>query len=126
MEENTGLLELLLAGRLEEPPEKLLKMSRLSKELGRPVNFKIRALSYNQINEFVRGKEDSELLIVLEGLAEPDLRDKRLLAKFGALTPLELLRDKRFLRPGEVISLSRQIEQLSGYREDVFEDAIKN
>lgn len=121
----TDLLELLLSASCQLP-EKELKMGRLSKELGTDVIFKIRGLSFNQIDEYVKNKEDSEINIILEGLVSPNLKDARLLQKFGAFTPAELLRDQRFLRPGEVLKLAVEIERLSGYSDNIFEEITKN
>lgn len=124
-EKKTDIIELLLSTGCNRP-EKELKMTRLSQELGQDVVFKIRALSYNAVNEFIKGKDDIEPYIVLEGLVSPDLKDTRLLAKYHALTPVELLRDARFLRAGEVFSLAKEIEELSGYNGNIYEEIAKN
>lgn len=124
-EAETDVLELLLSAD-PHVPEKELVMARLSEELGCEVKFKIRAMSYNAITEFVRGNDDSTLRVILEGLVSPDLKDSRLLAKYKAATPLELLKNPAFLQPGEVENLSIEIERLSGYRPDTFRETIKN
>lgn len=118
-------MDLLLSAK---PPvlERQIKMKRLSQELGKPVVFTIKALSYNVLNEFVVNKDESDLWTVLEGLVEPNLKDPRLLDKYGAATPIELLKDLRFIRPGEITKLATEIHRLSGYSNDVFEDIVKN
>jgi hypothetical protein len=119
------IIDLLLSNS-PKVPEKELRMDRLSEELGTDVVFKIRALSYNTVAKFVRGKDESELCIVLEGLVSPNLKDGRLLEKYKAATPMELLKTNNFLLPGEVAELALRIEQLSGYRANAFEEVIKN
>ncbi|MEG1967325.1 MAG: hypothetical protein RR142_06585 [Clostridia bacterium] len=121
----TDILDLLLS-KAPQYPTKKLKMNRLSEELDAEVVFEIRALSFNQIDDYIRNKDDSEINIILEGLVSPDIKDDRLLKKFGALTPGELLRDPRFLRPGEVLKLAVEIERLSGYSDKIFEEIAKN
>lgn len=125
MEPEANVLDLLLKAKIDRPPEKSIRSSRLSRELGQPVVFKIRAVGYGKVTE-LKDQEDVELRLVLAGLAEPDLKDSRLLEKYGAPTPMELLRDMRFLLPGEVTELAREIEKLSGFRKTVFEEVRKN
>lgn len=121
-----NILDLLLS-KTPQYPEKSVKMARLSKELGEEVVFKIRALPYTAVQDYIKSDaEDSDINIVLGGLVEPDLKDSRLLNKYGAVTPAELLRDARFLRPGEVLKLSNEIGKLSGFGEKVFEEIEKN
>lgn len=45
---------------------------------------------------------------------EPDLKDPRLLEKFGGATPADVV--KRMLLAGEIADLSAVVERLSGYR----------
>lgn len=123
--DNTNYIELLLE-RAPAMPEKQLEMKRLSKELGVPVMFRIRAVSYSHVVNDILGKPDAEVMLVLDGLVSPNIKDQRLLAKFGAPTPAELLRDARFLRPGEVMRLAKEIERLSGFGDEVFEEITKN
>lgn len=123
--EEINLLDLLLSAK---PPvlEKQIEMKRMSEELGQPVVFTIKALSYNTLNEFIFGKSDSDVRTVMEGLVKPNIRDAKLLEKYGAATPVELLKDLRFIRPGEVTKLAVEIHKLSGYGEDIFADVVKN
>ena len=126
MGENINVIDLLLS-QTPVYPQKSIKMIRLSKALGQDVVFKIRGLDYKAVDEFLKGSGgDSDISIVLHGLLSPDLKDARLLQKYGALTPAELLRDQRFLRPGEVQKLSNEIARLSGYSENILEEITKN
>lgn len=125
MTEPTNVLDLLLNASVELPTKKV-KMKRLSKALGSEFSITLQALSYNQVVEYIRDKDDSELRILLEGIVDPDLKDSRLLSKYNAATPLELLKNPRFLLPGEVTGLSREIEELSGYRQTTFSEIKKN
>lgn len=123
--EEINLLDLLLSAKTPVL-EKQIEMKRMSEELGRPVVFTIRALSYNTMNEFINGKADPDVRTVMEGLVAPDLKDASLLDKYGAATPIELLKDLRFIRPGEITFLAIEIQKLSGYSKDVFGDVVKN
>lgn len=125
MNEETNLLDLLLSAK-SPVLEKQIEMKRMSEELGQPVVFTIKALSYNTLNEFITNKPDPDLRTVLEGLAAPDLKDASLLAKYEAATPMELLKDLRFIRPGEITYLAIEIQKLSGYSKDIFGDVVKN
>lgn len=125
VETETDILELLLSAT-PKLPEKELVMTRLSDELGVEVRFRIRALSYTTITEFIRGKGDFDLRVVMEGLVSPSLKDTRLLMKYNAATPLELLKKTEFLLPGEVAELALEINQLSGYGDETFKEVIKN
>lgn len=50
----------------------------------------------------------------MAGCVEPDLKDPRLLEKFGGATPADVV--KRMLLAGEIADLSAVVERLSGYR----------
>ena len=119
------VLDLLLKTAPAKLPEKNVKMLRLSAEAGADVIFSIRAISYNRIAE-IQDSKDLPLQLLLEGIVKPDLKNDRLLAKYNTATPMELLRDGRFLLPGEVADLARQIEMLSGYRKTIFKEIEKN
>ncbi|MEG2526710.1 MAG: hypothetical protein RSA62_05775, partial [Oscillospiraceae bacterium] len=70
----TDILDLLLS-KAPQYPTKKLKMNRLSEELDAEVVFEIRALSFNQIDDYIRNKDDSEINIILEGLVSPNIKD---------------------------------------------------
>lgn len=128
-------LDMLLAidpAKLKDRPTKRLYMPRFSELAGGDIYFTIRALTLDEIKavrekathvtfnkksherEEVYDSEDGALFIILEGVIDPDLRDKRLLERYEAATPKELL--KKILLSGEIDSLSSQIGQLSGFK----------
>lgn len=114
------ILELLLSKEITKLPEKVIKHKRLSKECGQDVTFKLRALTYEKSYDIMKlHQEDIEAYIVLDGIVEPSLRNNELMKKYGAITPIELIK-KLFLH-GEIIEISREIEKLSGFRIDTIE-----
>ena len=124
MEKEQNVIDLLL--NLDPPklPEKDVKIKRLTKLCGADVVFKIRALPYNKVADVRKmAGEDMSIDIILAGVASPDLKDGRLLTKYKAVTPAELV--KSMLLPGEIEDISREIEKLSGYRTVAIEDIKK-
>ncbi len=124
MEKEQNVIDLLL--NLDPPklPEKDIKIKRLTKLCGADVVFKIRALPYNKVADVRKmAGEDMSIDIILAGVASPDLKDSRLLQKYKAVTPAELV--KSMLLPGEIEDISREIEKLSGYRTVAIEDIKK-
>jgi len=114
------VMEALLAADIPSLPEKSVKLKRLSELTGQDIIFRLRALPYNRANEITRlNLEDTNVHIVLAGTVSPDLKDAKLLDKYGVPTPDEVL--KKMLLPGEIEDLSREIEKLSGYRKTTIE-----
>ena len=64
-----------------------------------------------------------QVLTVIDGVIEPSLKDKRLLAYFGCATPKELV--KKLFLAGEIAELSSVITELSGYDKDEDEEELK-
>lgn len=117
-------LELLLRTNIPSLPEKEFNIKRLSTLCGGSVVFKLRALPYSRAAELAKDqKEDMNVHILLAGTVEPNLKDSELLAKYGAVTPAELI--KKMLLPGEIEDLSRAVEKLSGYRTTTVEELKK-
>lgn len=118
-------LQLLLSREKVLPvQEKEVKIKRLSPKGQEPVVFSLRSLSYNRVAELKKiGGEDMKLHILLAGIKSPDLKNQELLDKYGAATPLDLL--KILLLPGEIEDLSLAVERLSGYRVDTIEEIKK-
>lgn len=119
MEQNDNTLDLLLKMDVPAPQEKEVKIKRLSKLCGQDVLFRLRQLSFNRISELQdqhRFDGEFSIFVVLAGMVSPDLKNKELMEKFKAETPAELLKNGKFLLPGEVEDLDREIEKLSGYR----------
>lgn len=105
-------------------PTARYKLKRLSQAAGEDVVFTLRALPYGRTRQVKESMaEDVDVMIVLEGVVAPDLREGRLLEKFGAVTPAELV--KALLLPGEIDDISLAVERLSGYRQATLEE-VKN
>ena len=123
----TNVLELLLRPEAQsvsnKPQEASFEVERLSKVVGAPVIFRLRALPYGQVQEISQRSEDSEVHILLAGCVEPNLKDPSLREKYGGETPADLI--KRLLIPGEISDLSREVEKLCGYRMRTIKE-IKN
>ena len=113
-----SVLDLLLGGAVpnveKELPTANYKIDRLSAAAGHDVVFKLRALPYGKVHDIERFTQDADVHILLAGCVEPDLKDERLLEKFGGATPADVV--KRMLLAGEITDLSQAIERLSGYR----------
>ncbi|MGB9813531.1 MAG: phage tail assembly chaperone [Thermovenabulum sp.] len=117
-------------------PEKEIEMKRLSELLDEKVVFKIRAIDGERyadiqrlaINISNKGNVKDidmyklQVLTIIEGVVEPNLKDKRLLEHFNCATPEELV--KRLLLAGEITDLYNEIAKLSGYETEV--EDIKN
>lgn len=118
-----NVLDLLLGASIRKPPTKKIKLKRLSADIGSDIIFTLTALPYH-IVEMIRGKsEDWNVHTVLEGTSEPDLRCGALMEKYGAPTPVEML--KKMLLPGEIEDISRVIEKLSGFRTTTIQEIKK-
>lgn len=98
----------------KELPTAKYKVDRLSELAGHDVVFTLRALPYGKTHDLARFTQDADVNILLAGCAEPDLKDPRLMEKFGGATPAEAV--KRMLLPGEIADLGMAVEKLSGYR----------
>lgn len=90
------------------------KIDRLSDLAGHDVVFKLKALPYGKVHDIERFTQDTEVHILLAGCVEPNLKDERLLEKFGGATPADAV--KKMLLAGEITDLAQVIERLSGYR----------
>ena len=113
-----SVLETLLGGTVpnveKELPTAKYKVDRLSELAGHDVVFTLRGLPYGKTHDLARFTQDADVNILLAGCAEPDLKDPRLMEKFGGATPAEAV--KRMLLPGEIADLGMAVEKLSGYR----------
>jgi hypothetical protein len=115
VKEPDNTLELLLSMDIQAPRTEKIKMKRLSTACGQDVIFTIKQLSYNRLAEIKKQSSDGgfDLLIVLAGTVSPKFKDQKLLDKYNAPTPAELLKD--MLLPGEIANLSEEILHLCGY-----------
>ncbi|WP_312695601.1 phage tail assembly chaperone [Caproiciproducens sp.] len=118
-------LDLLLKSETPNPPEKQIKLKRLSEICGGDVIFTMKALTYSRVVEIkdTHSGDDMEVYILLAGVSSPDLKAKELLEKYKAATPAELV--KNMLLPGEITDISREVEILSGYRISTVEEIKK-
>lgn len=114
-------------------PRREVEIKRLSESVGQKVVFTCEAIAPAKMAEIqemvmdVRKQEvdipEMQLMTVLAGVKEPNLKSNELLDKFKAPTPKELL--LRLLLPGEIQSLYNIISELSGYGEKAVEE-VKN
>ena len=116
--QSKSVLDALLGSAIpnveKELPTGRYKVDRLSALSGHDVVFTVRALPYGKVHDLERFTQDSDVHILLAGCVEPDLKDPRLMEKFGGATPADTV--KRMLLPGEIADLSAAVERLSGYR----------
>jgi hypothetical protein len=118
------VLELLLSAKPQKLPEKDFKLTRLSKEIGGNVVFRLRALPFSRVAEIRKIDEGEQSIhIILAGVISPDLRNEELRNKYEAATPADMV--KALLLPGEIDDLAHRIEKLSGYRTVVVAEEIK-
>lgn len=119
MENKTeNVLDLLLRPEVQDVrkrlPEKRFRVKRLSELAGQDVIFTLRGLPYDKMRKAQKLADDRALSIVLDGCAEPDFRDKRLLNEsVGIVTPFDAIKAK--LTAGEIDEISVQVQLLSGY-----------
>ena len=138
---NKNTLAILLGadrGKLRLMPTKEVEITRLSELIGQPVIFTIRALTGEEFQEAQqaalsltkRGEVEDvdsrmlQVMCVLNGTQDPNLKDKQLLEMYEAATPDQLLNGS-FLLPGEVSQLFNAIQELSGFGEDAVAE-VKN
>lgn len=136
-EKKRRILDILLEADLTKikVPEKQVEITRLSEALGEKFLVTCRAISPGKSEEIqenstriVNGEADiniadMQIFTVLEGVYKPDLKNKELREKLGALTPKELVY-KLFLM-GEITRLYNVISDLSGFGDKAVEE-VKN
>ena len=115
-------LDLLLKSDIKNVREKKIKVKRLSTK-EEPLILSLKSISYNKVSEIKELSEDTPCHIMLAGVTDPDVKNKDLMEKFEALTPVELI--KKIFLPGEIEDISREIEKLSGYRVSTIEELKK-
>jgi hypothetical protein len=119
-------LDLLLKSNIKEfaIPTKEIKIKRLSEKLNNDVVFKVKALGLDKIKELRETNSgDFNIHTIIEGVIEPSFKDKNLIEKFGAITPVDLI--KKLLVPGEIDDIFYEISKLSGYNGSTIEDIKK-
>lgn len=120
--------------RAQERKTKKLKSARLSKLTGEETEITIKELSGKRLNDLTQiiinedGKKDFgrmydlNLMYCVEGVAEPNLKDSRLLEHFGVKTPKDLA---AMLFEAEAGKIAGEIVSLSGIGEGA-EEEVKN
>lgn len=123
MEKQTSIVDLLCGMDIPSTPTAEVKIKRLSELAGQDIRFTVKAISYNKLNEINRFDDEYDVNTVRLGVIEPNLTDQKLLDKFGAVTPNDLI--KKMLLPGEIIALARGIEKISGFEKFSVEEIKK-
>lgn len=139
---NMSLTDRLLqldVNKVTEKPTEEFEIKRLSEIAGEKILFKCQALDGETYADIQRKAIDiskkgnirdmkifeMQLMTCVEGIIEPNLKDKKLLEHYGVPTPKELV--KKMLLPGEIADLYNVINELSGYEtDDEEEEDIKN
>lgn len=132
MSKTLDLLLKLDQSKLKRPTREV-EIKRLSDLTGEKVVFVCEALTADEmvgIQEMVldvKGQDvdvsELQVLAVLAGIKEPDLKEQKLLSYYNAPTPKELLR--KLLLPGEIAALYNNISELSGYGDGAVQE-VKN
>lgn len=119
-------LDLLLNASLEETktPTKEVKLKRLSDQVGSDVVFTLQAINLDKLEELRESNDKGfNVQVVLHGVKDPYLKSQKLLEKYNAVTPVELV--KKLLLAGEIDELYHEISKLSGYGRDTIEEIKK-
>jgi hypothetical protein len=138
-----SLLDKLLAtdaGKLSEKPRKRYEIKRLSEIFKSKFELELVAINPERYAEIQRQSVelskkggikdfnifDMQVLTMLDGVKEPNLKDKKLLDHFNVPTPKDLVA-KLFLS-GEIADIYNEINVLSGYEkeEEEVDKEIKN
>ncbi len=141
-----NVLEAMIAGEkvasdLYEKDTKEIELKRWSKIYGQKMIFTIQAIGPRRLLDIQRQcttvKKGNikdvdaymmQVLTLLDGVKDPDLKNKQLLETFGVATPKELI--NKIFNAGELITLFTEIQKLSGVDmdedEDEAEEEIKN
>ena len=77
----------------------------------------------SMVLESLERDKDGDAYLILQQVAEPDLKDPELQKAYSCMEPLDIV-EKIFL-PGEVVNLAKAIMRTSGYGVDIVED-LKN
>ncbi|RTE05489.1 phage tail assembly chaperone [Paenibacillus whitsoniae] len=130
----SNTLDLLLSihpDKLKRPVMDI-EIKRLSEAAGGKVLFSIQALTPDEEEE-IRGIATSNdgdvdpvktrIFAMLAGVKSPNLKDAKLLEKYGVITPKELV--TKLLQPGEILQVYNKIMSLSGYGDDAVTE-LKN
>lgn len=124
------LQEFLNANPVDNLTAEVVVSDRFKDSEGNILKFKIRAMSGDEFEEcrkksmtITGGKRRNVELnlgklnaaIVISCTLEPNFKDAESIQKLGCATPEQYL--NRVLLPGEIVELSSQIQQLSGFKD---------
>jgi hypothetical protein len=138
-----NLIDTLLkadAGKLTEKPKKQYEVKRLSEALKTPFVLTLQAIPAELYTEIQTNAVDvskkgninkiniykMQLDTLVNGIVEPDLKNKQLLEHFKAATPKELI--SKLLLAGEIADIAGEVSKLTGYDKDQSEvdEEVKN
>lgn len=128
------------AEKITEKPKKTIEIKRLSKVLGSKFEITVEALDADLLAEISEshteysktGKVKSTdnfgigVETILNGVVEPNLRDKELLNHFGCTTPSDLV--KKLFLAGEMGLIANTISELCGVEtsQSEIDEEVKN
>lgn len=125
--------------KLTELPTKVFELPRLSKVTGTKFNVTVSAIPGELMNDIMTGHVtytkhgrvkdgnayETGLDLVVNGLKEPNLRDKKLLEHLGVTTPNQAA-EKLFL-PGELGKIASAVNDLCGVTSQAkVDETVKN
>ncbi len=124
-------MEVLLRGDLpsmrRDLPRSTVEVTRLSQFAGAPVHFKLRALTYAEVQTAAEMPEDRAAYVVAIACESPDWKavaaQARADGKPAYPTPVDAVKDK--LLPGEIADLYNAVQKLTGYLRMTIRD-VKN
>ena len=131
-------VELLMAADVEKltaRPTMQLEVKSLSEKLGEKFVVTIKALSSRKFTELsglalksdgtadMSKMADTQALMLVESMVEPNLKDKALQEHFGVKTPKDLA--FKLFGGGDLAAISAHVTDLSGYGDSSVEE-IKN
>lgn len=113
--------------QITDMPKREVEVSRLTKLFNEPFRVVCQAIDGERYADIQKQSIDlnnkggvrninlfeMQVLTVLDGVVEPNLKDKKLLKHFSCITPKELV--KKLFLAGEIAELSNVITELSGY-----------
>ena len=112
---------------ITEMPKREVEVPRLTKVFGESFNVVCQAIDGERYADIQRASIDlnkkggvrninlfdMQVLTVIDGVVDPNLKDTKLLNHFGCVTPKELV--KKLFLAGEIAELSNVVTELSGY-----------
>ena len=123
---------------ITEMPKREVEVPRLTKVFGEAFKVTCQAIDGERYADIQRASIDlnkkggvrninlfdMQVLTVIDGVVEPNLKDTTLLKHFDCVTPKELV--KKLFLAGEIAELSNVVSELSGYdKTDEDEEEIK-